>query len=237
MAENGEDAAPTRRTAPPDLRLAPVGPGEVPPPGARPSDLPECAGPELPRDRNQAILEAAKQVGAVLKRGGHRFALAGSVAVHAHGGSGNLQHDVDFCVLPEEAEPVAATLRKAGLTIYTPPEDWLLKATCFGQDVDIIFRMAHGPVSTGMLRRAQELPVESVRMPVLAATDLLSGMVAAFSEHHCDFGAVLPVARALREKVDWERVRRETGGEPMPAAFFFLLERLHVIGPSEEEPS
>jgi hypothetical protein len=64
---------------------------------------------------------------------------------------------------------------------------------------------------------------------VLAPTDLLWSLIAAFSEHHCDFGAVLPIARALREKVDWERVRRGCGDEPMPAAFFFLLERLNVI--------
>ncbi|WP_030869513.1 nucleotidyltransferase family protein [Streptomyces sp. NRRL S-37] len=229
MTENGEDAALARPPGARELRLATDAPGPVPAHTVRGGARDQEDDPELPRDRNQAILEAAKRVGAVLKRGGHLFALAGSVAVHAHGGSGNLQHDVDFCVRPEDAESVAATLREAGLTVYTPPEDWLIKATCFGQDVDIIFELAHRPVSTEMLRRASELPVESVRMPVLAPTDLLTGLLAAFSEHHCDFGAVLPIARALREKVDWERVRRDCGDEPMPAAFFFLLERLNVI--------
>ncbi|MFC8373619.1 MULTISPECIES: nucleotidyltransferase family protein [unclassified Streptomyces] len=229
MTENGEDATLARPPGTRELRLATDAPGPVPAHTVRSGTPDREDDPELPRDRNQAILEAAKQVGAVLKRGGHLFALAGSVAVHAHGGSGNLQHDVDFCVRPEDAESVAATLREAGLTVYTPPEDWLIKATCFGQDVDIIFELAHRPVSTEMLRRARELPVESVRMPVLAPTDLLTGLLAAFSEHHCDFGAVLPIARALREKVDWERVRSDCGDEPMPAAFFFLLERLNVI--------
>ncbi|MBD9735554.1 MULTISPECIES: nucleotidyltransferase family protein [unclassified Streptomyces] len=225
MTENGDDTPFVGRTGIPDLRLATDVSGQAPV-GVAPSGGPEA---ELPRDRNQAILEAAKQVGAVLKRAEHPFALAGSVAVYAHGGSGNLQHDVDFCVLPEDAERVAATLREAGLTVYTPPEDWLIKARCFGQDVDIIFEMAHRPVSAEMLGRAEELPVDSVRMPVLAPTDLLWSLMAAFSEHHCDFGAVLPIARALREKVDWERVRRDCGDEPMPAAFFYLLERLDVI--------
>ncbi|MFF1273256.1 nucleotidyltransferase family protein [Streptomyces marokkonensis] len=231
MTENGEDATLVRRPAPPDLRLASNAPAGAPPPAVEREAGPQVDDdvPELPRDRNQAILEAAKQVGAVLKRGGHPFALAGSVAVRAHGGSGNLQHDVDFCVRPEDAEAVAATLHEAGLTVYTPPEDWLIKATCFGQDVDIIFELAHRPVSTEMLGRARELPVESVRMPVLSPTDLLTALLAAFSEHHCDFGAVLPIARALREKVDWDRVRRDCGDEPMPAAFLFLLERLNVI--------
>lgn len=77
------------------------------------------------------------------------------------------------------------------------------------------------------------LSVQSVWMPVLAATDLLVGRLLAFSEHYCDFGAVLPIARTLREKIDWSRVRHECGAEPMPAAFLFLLERLHVIEPEE----
>ncbi|WP_181805355.1 nucleotidyltransferase family protein [Streptomyces shenzhenensis] len=196
---------------------------------------PEASAPEqLPPDRTQAILEAAKQVGAILKRAGHKFALAGSVAVYAHGGGGRLRHDADFCVLPEDAEAVAGSLRSAGLTVRVPPEDWLLKTSCFDQDVDIIFELAHRPVTADLLARAQELPVDSVHMPVLSATDLLVNLNTAFSEHHCDFGAVLPVARSLREKVDWAEVRRRCGDEPMPAAFLFLLERLNVIDPPQE---
>ncbi|MFG2555823.1 hypothetical protein [Streptomyces sp. NPDC048581] len=189
---------------------------------------------ELPHDRSQAILEAAKQVGALLKGKGHSFALAGSVAVYAHGGSGHLQHDADFCVRRSDAEAVADTLAEAGLTVRTPPEDWLMKTTCFGQDVDFLFELAHRPVTADVLARAQDVPVDSVHMPVLAPTDLMRGLIEAFSEHYCDFGPVLAVARALREKVDWEDVRNSCGDEPMPAAFFFLLERLNVIAPRED---
>ncbi|MFE4961704.1 hypothetical protein [Streptomyces sp. NPDC056660] len=215
---NGQGAAARQ----PDLCLA----GQEPEPPTR---------EEPPPDRSQAILEAAKQVGAILKRAGHRFALAGSVAVYAHGGSGTLQHDADFCVLPEDAEAVAGSLRSAGLTVRVPPEDWLVKTVCFDQDVDIIFELAHRPVTADLLARAELLPVDSVRMPVLTATDLLVSLSTAFSEHHCDFGAVLPVARSLREKVDWREVRRCCGDEPMPGAFLYLLERLKVIGPGEEQ--
>ncbi|MEU6807847.1 hypothetical protein ABZ920_02280 [Streptomyces sp. NPDC046831] len=231
MTQSEGDAAPARHAGSPDLRLA-AGGGQPPAHEPRPA----VRVGALPHDRNQAILEAAKQVGALLKKKGHAFALAGSVAAYAHGGSENLQHDADFCVRPEDAGAVADTLREGGLPVYTPPEDWLIKATCFDQDIDIIFELAHQPVSTAMLGRAEELPVDSVRMPVLAPTDLLWSLIAAFSEHHCDFGAVLPIARALREKVDWERVRHDCGDEPMPAAFFFLLERLNVI-PPQKEPS
>ncbi|MEU2777304.1 hypothetical protein ABZ646_31500 [Streptomyces sp. NPDC007162] len=206
----------------PDLRLAAPDP-EPPAPG------------RLPPDRSQAILEATKQVGAILKRAGHKFALAGSVAVYAHGGTNTLQHDTDFCVLPEDAEAVARSLRSAGLTVRVPPEDWLVKTVCLDQDVDIIFELARRPVTVDLLARAEELSVDSVRMPVLSATDLLVSLSTAFSEHHCDFGAVLPVARSLREKVDWREVRHRCGDEPMPAAFLYLLERLNVIDPEPEQ--
>jgi hypothetical protein len=189
---------------------------------------------DLPADRNQAILQAAKQVGALLKKTGLPFALAGSVAVYAHGGTQNLQHDVDFCIRPQDADAVAGALTEAGLTVYTPPEDWLLKATCLGQQVDLIFELAHEPVSTELLGRAEELSVDSVLMPVLSPTDLLGGLLAAFSEHHCDFGAVLPIARTLREKIDWDVLRRARGDEPMPAAFFYILERLEIVPPKED---
>lgn len=222
--------------------------GDSGPSGVRvaPAEPSPAVGPEadLPRDRTQAILEATKKVAALLKQKEHRFALAGSVAAYAHGGSERLQHDVDFCVLPEDADAVAATLRAGGLTVHHAPEDWLLKASCLGQSVDIIFELSDHPVTPELLARARELPVDSVRMPVLSPTDLLVSLLKAFSEHHCDFGDVLPVARSLREKVDWQEVRRTCGDQPMPAAFLFLLERLDVIdsepehraGSPEEQP-
>ena len=223
MVHNAHDTARTDDSGPSDVRLAPGKPPPAPP-----------TENDLPPDRTQAILEAAKQVAALLKRKDHRFALAGSVAAYAHGSSGRLQHDVDFCVLPDDADAVAATLREGGLTVRAAPEDWLLKAGCLGQSVDIIFELSHRPVTPELLSRARELPVDSVHMPVLSPTDVLVSLLNAFSEHHCDFGAVLPVARSLREKVDWKEVRRSCGDEPMPAAFLFLLDRLSVIDPEPE---
>ncbi|MFF9604006.1 hypothetical protein ACF1GY_17255 [Streptomyces sp. NPDC014684] len=227
MTQNGEGTAPARRTEVTGIRLAGDGP-EPRVPAASAAD-------PLPHDRSQAILEAAKRIGALLKRKGHPFALAGSVAVYAHGGSRDLQHDADFAVLPEDSDAVAATLHEAGLPVRTPPEDWLLKTTCHGQDIDIIYQLAHQPVTKDMLARATCLPVDSVLMPVLSPTDLIRSLISAFSEHYCDFGAVLPVARAVREKVDWDEVRDSCGDQAMPAAFLFLLERLNVIAPREAQ--
>ncbi|MFI9586671.1 nucleotidyltransferase family protein [Streptomyces sp. NPDC052236] len=188
----------------------------------------ESARP-LPLDRTQAILEAAKQVAARLKSLGLPFALAGSVAAYAHGVPVSLQHDVDFCILREDAEAVTEALESVGIEVHTPPEDWLLKARSHGEQIDLIFELAKQWETRELLGRAEILPVDSVRMPVLTPTDLLNSLLAAFSEHHCDFGPVLPIARALREKIDWELLRRQHQDSPMPDAFLYLLERLGVI--------
>lgn len=89
MTENGGNAPLVRRPGVPGVRPATDAPGRTP---ESTGETPERPGEEntaLPRDRNQAILEAAKQVGAILKRNGHRFALAGAdLAVHGHAHAG-----------------------------------------------------------------------------------------------------------------------------------------------------
>ncbi|MFI6417283.1 nucleotidyltransferase family protein [Streptomyces sp. NPDC050842] len=194
---------------------------------------PRAAGhgstPDLPADHTQAILETTKEVGAVLKAAGLSFALVGSVAVYAHGIPVRLQHDTDFAVLRKDAEAVTRALRERGMRIVEPPEDWLVKGRAGGEEIDLIFALAGRPVTSELLARAQTLPVDSVHMPVLAPTDLMVSRLLALSEHHCDFGALLPVARGLRERIDWPRVREETGGAPMATAFLYLLELLDVL--------
>ena len=44
-----------------------------------------------------------------------------------------------------------------------------------------------------------------------------------------DFATGLPVARSLREQIDWPRVRRETKKSPYAEAFLILLDRLDVV--------
>ncbi|MET9537432.1 nucleotidyltransferase family protein [Streptomyces sp. NPDC006553] len=187
----------------------------------------------LPPDHTQAILEVTKEVAGVLKSSGCPFALVGSVAVYAYGIPVGLQHDTDFAMRREDAEKVTGLLSERGLEIVDPPEDWLVKARKDGEQIDLIFALAGRPVTTELLDRATTLPVDSVHMPVIDPTDLMTGRLAALSEHHCDYGPLLPVARGLRERVDWDRVRRDSGDRPMAAAFLYLLELLDVIPPQD----
>ena len=151
------------------------------------------------------------------------FALAGGYAGWALGGP-EPSNDVDFVVTQAEAGRAAEVLAESGLDVRQPPEDWLFKVYSDGALVDILFRLASEPVDGALLSRAVEQEVLSVKMPVVDATDLMIGKLAALNEHACDLSKVLPTARALREKIDWARaedgdgVERHRRGVPVPAA-------------------
>ncbi|MFD4245383.1 nucleotidyltransferase family protein [Streptomyces sp. NPDC058525] len=212
----------------------PSRPGGLPPPGSL--SPPALSGGQLPKDHTQAILELTKHVAALLKQSGQPFALAGSVAAFAHGVPARFQHDTDFCVRHEDAGAVIQALEAGGISIRRAPEDWLVKGSSGGEDIDLIFELARKPVSTELLDRAAVKSVDSVWMPVLSPTDLMDSLLAALCEHYCDFGDLLPMARMLREQIDWDRLDRTHRADPLPDAFLYLLERLRVIDSREAAP-
>ncbi len=116
----------------------------------------------------------------------------------------------------------------AGLQVVQPPEDWLFKVYVDDAMVDVLFRAGGDPVSRERLEHVDQIEVGSVRMPVLTATELMVDKLNALEEHAADFGAVVPVARAVREQVDWAVVAKRTADNPFAAALLFLLERLEV---------
>ncbi|GAA4931915.1 putative nucleotidyltransferase-like protein [Actinomycetospora succinea] len=171
--------------------------------------------------------EALKRVAVSLREGGVGFALAGGYAGWALGGP-EPENDVDFVVTETDAGRAAEVLAAAGLDVAHPPEDWLFKVYSDGAMVDVLFRLASETVDDELLGRAVEQEVLSVRMPVVDATDLIIGKLAALNEHACDLSKVLPTARALREKIDWPRAEAATADNDLAVACLFLLRRLRV---------
>ncbi|WP_374777703.1 nucleotidyltransferase family protein [Streptomyces sp. NBC_01310] len=199
--------------------------------GPAPEGLSPPAVPDgrLPSDHTQAILEVTKRVAALLKQSGQPFALAGSVAAFAHGVPARFQHDTDFCLRREDADAAIQALEEGGIAMRGAAEDWLVKGRSGGEEIDLIFELARRPVSMELLDRASVKSVDSVWMPVLSPTDLMDSRLAALGEHYCDFGDLLPMARMLREQIDWDRLERAHRDAPLPDAFLYLLDRLRVI--------
>jgi hypothetical protein len=179
-------------------------------------------------DEQSKLREALKLVAVMLKESGVPFALAGSYALWARGAP-EPHHDVDFVVAEEDTEAAALTLEKAGFRIERTPEDWLFKA-CVEQHfvIDVLHQLNGTPVDADMIASAEELDVLAIRMRVLPPTQVVTEKLNSLNEHHCDFAALLPAVRAVREQVDWDRLRADTTENDFAVAFLVLTDRLGI---------
>lgn len=184
-----------------------------------------------PNEREE-IRDLLKRTAVALKEAGVPFALCGGYAAWVRGAP-EPDHDADFLVPKGEAERATTALADAGLDVQDPAEDWLTKVVRGGSFVDVIWRTCGRPVESELIDRSEVLPVLSVQMPVLLATDIVVTKLMALDEHYCDFSRMLPVARALREQVDWAEVAREVAENDFAVVFLHLLERLRVLPGAE----
>lgn len=185
-------------------------------------------------DLQDELIVTMKRVASTLKHAGIPFALAGSAAAYARGSTPG-EHDIDFALTQADIPRAVDALDDVGLSVVRPPEDWLVKVYDDDRMVDLIFRLNDRPVSSEMLARADSLEVDAVRMPVLSATDLVTHKLLALSAHHCDYSPALILCRALREQVDWDRVRDDVAESPYAQAFLVLVQLLDIADVFGEE--
>lgn len=170
---------------------------------------------------------ALKRSAAAFKADGVPFALGGGYALWVHGAP-EPEHDVDLVVAEHDIPAASDSLTAAGFRVDHPPEDWLVKAYLDDTLVDVLHRLNGIPVDQQLLGAAEELEVLGVRIPVLPATEIVRTKLLTLSEHHCDFAALLPVVRAVREQVDWSQMQTAARDRPFAEAFLLLVDRLAI---------
>ncbi|WP_298459129.1 nucleotidyltransferase family protein [uncultured Cellulomonas sp.] len=183
----------------------------------------------MPDDDRTALHDGLRMTAVALARADIPYALVGGYAAWARGAP-EPSHDADFVVREPDADRAKAALADAGLEVVQPAEDWLFKAYHDGAMVDVLFRMCGETIRDELFERSDSMEVLAVRMPVLEATDVLSAKMRVLAEHYCDLGRLLPVARALREQVDWPRLRAEVATNPYARALMYLLDELGISG-------
>jgi predicted nucleotidyltransferase len=117
------------------------------------------------------------------------------------------------------------------MEIERPPEHWLYKAYDGDVLIDLIFEPSGLVIDDDIFARADELDVYAVRMLVMPIEDVLVTKLRAMGEHQLDYEAVVELARALRERIDWDNVRQRTADSAYARAFFTLVEELGVVEP------
>ena len=183
----------------------------------------------MPDDARAALQDGLRLTAVALSQADIPYALCGGYAAWARGAP-EPEHDADFAIRERDIDKAKAAISAAGLEIADPPEGWLFKAYHQGQLVDVLFRMCGEPIDDELFDRCDMLPVLAVRMPVMEATDILTTKLLVLEEHYCDFARVLPVARALREQIDWDRLREDVGGNPYARSFLYLIDELGISG-------
>jgi putative nucleotidyltransferase-like protein len=174
------------------------------------------------------IEQALKKSAAALREADVPFLLGGSLASWARGGP-ETRHDLDLMIKPEDVDTAIQALQAAGLRPEDPPEEWLVKAWDGDVLVDLIFAPKGMAMTDEVLSRGEVLSVLGMEMRVMALEDVLVTKLMALSEHSLRYESLLPIARALREKVDWDDVRARTSESPFARAFFVMLEGLGVV--------
>jgi hypothetical protein len=66
-------------------------------------------------------------------------------------------------------------------------------------------------------------------MLVASLDDVVVTKLLALSEQSLDYSSPLEIARAVREQIDWDEVRRRCEGSPYATAFLVLVEELGVV--------
>ncbi|MCU1678865.1 MAG: hypothetical protein JWM93_3623 [Frankiales bacterium] len=180
------------------------------------------------QNQDTGLRESLKRVASTLKAANLYFALAGGYAVWARGGP-EPEHDVDFVLTPEDMPRAIDALERAGMTVVQPPEDWLIKVYDGENLIDLIHHPVGRPVVREELEGADFFEVAAIRMPVLGATDMMVMKLLSFGEKYCDFAKALPMARSLREQINWGTVEKETQESPYARAFLHLATSLRII--------
>ena len=172
--------------------------------------------------------DALKKSAAALRDADVPFLLGGSLASWARGGP-ETHHDLDLMIRPQDAERALAALADAGMRADDPPEEWLVKAWDGDVLVDLIFEPKGLPMTDEVIARGEAMSVLGMEMRVMALEDVLVTKLMALSEHSLRYESLLPIARALREQVDWADVRTRTAESPWARAFFVMLEGLGIL--------
>jgi Uncharacterised nucleotidyltransferase len=179
-------------------------------------------------DDFSGIEHALKRSAAALREAGIPFLLGGSLASWARGGP-ETRHDLDLMIRPQDADAAIAALEAAGMRPEDPPEEWLVKAWDGDVLVDLIFAPKGMELTDEVIGRGEVLSVLGMEMRVMALEDVLVTKLMALTEHSLRYESLLPIARALREQVDWEDVRARTSESAFARAFFVMLEGLGIV--------
>jgi hypothetical protein len=181
-------------------------------------------------ERIEGAFRAAAEI---LDRAGVQFMLGGSLAAWVRGGPESC-NDLDLMIRPADVNRALEAFERAGAKTERPPEGWLVKAWIDDVLIDLIHAPSGVPMDDAAFERGDDANPWAIPARAMALEDVLVSKLLSLGEHHLDFEAPLQIARAVREQVDWNRVRERTAESPYARGFIALLEELGVLERDKE---
>ena len=181
-----------------------------------------------------SLVATLKRAVAALEADRIPYLLGGGMGCWAYGGPPSSK-DLDLMVKAEDAERALRALEAAGMRSERPAEQWLLKAWDSDVLIDLIFDPIGMPINDEVIERGERLGVGGMEVQVMALDDILATKLLAFDEHSLDYRPSLQIARALRERIDWPRLRRRVSHSPYARAFLCLVEELGIAPSVDRE--
>lgn len=175
----------------------------------------------------EALTESLKRAVSILEGQQIPYLLGGGLGSWARGGPPS-SNDIDLMVAQPDAQRALDALASAGMRTEKPPEQWLFKAWDGDILIDLIFEPAGMRITPAVFERGEDLSVAGMYVRVMALDDILVTKLLALDEHSADYRDLLQIGRALREQVDWPRLRGRTSSSPFARAFFTLAEGLQI---------
>jgi hypothetical protein len=183
------------------------------------------------RDCFGEIERTLKKSAAALDGARVPFMLGGSLAAWARGGPESC-NDLDLMLRHDDADAALEALERAGMRTERPPEGWLYKAWDGDLLVDLIFGPKGLEIDDEVFARGESVSAFGLEVRAMSLDDVLISKLRALHEHYLDYDPLLQMARAVRERIDWDHVRGATAESPYARAFFTLVEELGLVEPA-----
>jgi hypothetical protein len=184
-------------------------------------------------NREDQLMRTLGRVVSLLSAADVPFAVGGDCAVYARGGP-PAEHPVTIIASDTHLAGARAALATGGMRPLVSPRLGSRLLVDGDHRITLLYPSRTTGTGHGLLERAETMRIAQICAPVLSATDLMIDKLRHLDAHRWNFVPMLPVARALREQVDWPTVAAVTADLPRARAFLGLLDDLAVTSPVAE---
>ncbi len=177
--------------------------------------------PRLPADQSRVYREALT----VLNRSGLRYAVGAAFARYVYTNIWRQTKDLDVFVTADDLAAVMDALKAAGFETEIRERNWLAKAWKDGHFLDLIFGNGHGQflIDERSFEGCKQGKVLGVMTNLIPIEEMIASAVYVAGRNRFDGPEVAHLIRAVKGKLDWNRILERLGDNQELLLWHLLL--------------